>query len=57
MSELLDRLKGNVNEVAGKAKRDSDDPETRAEGAAQQIKGKAQQVKASLKAELSSDTK
>ena len=57
MSELLDRLKGNVNEAAGKAKRDSDDPESRAEGAAQQIKGKAQQVKASLKAELSSDTK
>ncbi|MEH6716558.1 CsbD family protein [Parasphingorhabdus flavimaris] len=57
MSELLDRLKGNVNEAAGKAKRNSDDPETRAEGAAQEIKGKAQQVKASLKAELSSDTK
>ncbi|NVD26996.1 CsbD family protein [Parasphingorhabdus flavimaris] len=57
MSELLDRLKGNVNEAAGKAKRDSDDPETRAKGAAQEIKGKAQQVKASLKAELSSDTK
>tara|TARA_R110001599_G_scaffold9041_18_gene44940 strand:+ start:6796 stop:6969 length:174 start_codon:yes stop_codon:yes gene_type:complete len=57
MSELLDRLKGNVNEAAGKARRDGDDPETRAEGAAQQIKGKAQQVKASLKAELSSDTK
>ena len=57
MSELLDRLKGNVNEAAGKAKRDSADPETRAEGAAQEIKGKAQQVKASLKAELSSDTK
>ena len=37
MSELLDRLKGNVNEAAGKAKRDGDDPETRAEGAAQVI--------------------
>lgn len=57
MSELLDRLKGNVNEAADKAKRDSDAPETRAKGAAQEIKGKSQRVKASLKAELSSDTK
>ncbi|WP_339693754.1 CsbD family protein [uncultured Parasphingorhabdus sp.] len=53
MGELLDRLKGNVNEAVGKAKRKSSDPEVRAKGAMQEIKGKAQQVKASLKAERS----
>ena len=57
MSELLDRLKGNVNEAIGKAKRNSNDPETRAKGAAQEIKGKAQQVRASLKTELTNDNK
>ncbi|WP_339827988.1 CsbD family protein [uncultured Parasphingorhabdus sp.] len=57
MGELLDRLKGNVNEAVGKAKRKSSDPEVRAKGAVQEIKGKAQQVKASLKAELTNDIK
>tara|TARA_R110002033_G_scaffold145020_1_gene182863 strand:+ start:3943 stop:4116 length:174 start_codon:yes stop_codon:yes gene_type:complete len=57
MGELLDRLKGNVNEAVGKAKRKSNDPEVRAKGAAQEVKGKAQQVKASLKAELTNDIK
>ena len=56
MRELLDRLKGNVNEASGKAKRNSNDPETRAKGAVQETKGKIQQVKASLKAELSGDS-
>jgi uncharacterized protein YjbJ (UPF0337 family) len=52
MGELLDRLKGNVNETVGKAKRNSKNPETRAKGAVQEIKGKAQQVKGAVKGAL-----
>ena len=34
MGELTDKIKGNVNEALGKAKQQSKDPDTRAEGAA-----------------------
>ena len=52
MGELVDKVKGNVNEAIGKAKQKSNDPETRAEGKGQEIKGKAQQVKGSVKGAL-----
>ena len=52
MGELVDKIKGNVNEAVGKAKQQSNDPETRAEGKGQEIKGKAQQVKGSVKGAL-----
>ena len=39
MGELTDKIKGNFNEAAGKLKQQSDDPETRDEGAAQEVKG------------------
>ncbi|HEY5712395.1 MAG TPA: CsbD family protein [Allosphingosinicella sp.] len=45
MGELKDKIKGNVNEALGKAKQQSDDPDTRDEGAGQELKGKFQQVK------------
>ena len=49
MGELKDRIKGNVNEAVGRAKQQSGDPETRDEGAGQELKGKAQQVKGAVK--------
>jgi uncharacterized protein YjbJ (UPF0337 family) len=49
MGELTDKIKGNVNEAMGKAKQNSDDSETRDEGAGQELKGKAQQLKGDIK--------
>ena len=49
MGELKDRIKGNVNEAVGRAKQQSDDPDTRDEGAGQELKGKGQQIKGELK--------
>ncbi len=49
MGELADKIKGNVNEALGKAKQQSDDPDTRKEGAAQELKGDAQQIKGAVK--------
>ena len=49
MGELIDKIKGNVNEAIGKAKQQSNDPETRSEGAAQEGKGKAQQLGGKIK--------
>ena len=49
MGELTDKIKGNVNEAVGRAKQESDDPETRDEGAGQEIKGKAEQLKGDIK--------
>ena len=49
MGELTDKIKGNVNEALGKAKQNSGDPETRDEGAGQELKGKAEQLKGDIK--------
>ena len=49
MGELKDRIKGNVNEAVGRAKQQSDDPDTRDEGAGQELKGKGQQLKGEVK--------
>lgn len=49
MGELIDKIKGNVNEAIGKVKQESDNPNTRAEGEAQEAKGKAQQLGGSVK--------
>ena len=49
MGELKDRIKGNVNEAVGRAKQQSDDPDTRDEGAGQELKGKGQQLKGDIK--------
>ena len=55
MGELTDKIKGNVNEAIGKAKQQSNDPETRAEGAEQEGKGKAQQFVGKVKGALGDD--
>jgi uncharacterized protein YjbJ (UPF0337 family) len=49
MGELTDKIKGNVNEAIGKAKQQSNDPDTRSEGARQEIKGKFEQAKGAVK--------
>lgn len=45
MGKLTETIKGATNEVIGKAKQQSTDPETKAEGLKQELKGKAQQMK------------
>ncbi|MGN6820061.1 MAG: CsbD family protein [Sphingomonas sp.] len=66
MGEMTDKIKGNVNEAVGKAKQaiagDADDPNrTRkddrleAEGAGQELKGKAQQFVGKVKGALGDD--
>lgn len=61
MGELVDKVKGNVNEAIGKAKQglagdgaDRDD-KLAAEGAAQEAKGKGQQVAGKVKGALGDD--
>ena len=49
MGELTDKVKGNVNEAVGRAKQQSDDPDTRDEGTGQELKGKGQQLKGAVK--------
>ena len=55
MGELTDKIKGNVNEAIGKVKQHSDDPATRDEGVAQEVKGKAQQTIGKIKGALGDD--
>ena len=63
MGELTDKIKGNVNEAVGKAKQamagDANDPnrtaaddKLAAEGAGQELKGKGEQFKGSVKGAL-----
>lgn len=52
MGELKDKTKGVANEVAGNVKQASNDPETRAEGKAQEKKGEAQNLKGEVKGAL-----
>jgi uncharacterized protein YjbJ (UPF0337 family) len=55
MGELIDKVKGNINEALGKAKQHSDNPADRDEGAAQELKGKGQQLKGTVKGALGDD--
>ena len=61
MGELIDKVKGNANEMAGKAKQavagDGSDRDNSlaAEGAAQEGKGKAQQFMGKVKGALGDD--
>lgn len=55
MGELTDKIKGNVNEAIGKLKQHSSDADTRAEGAAQELKGKGQQFAGKVKGALGDD--
>lgn len=61
MGELVDKIKGNANELAGKAKQalagDGADQNAKlkAEGEAQEAKGKAQQLGGKVKGALGDD--
>ncbi len=55
MGELTEKLKGNVNEAAGKVKQQSADPRTRADGRDQEVEGKAQQFKGKVEGKLGND--
>ena len=55
MGELVDKIKGNINEAIGKVKQGSDDPATRDEGAGQEVKGKGEQVVGKVKGALGDD--
>jgi len=55
MGKLKDKIKGNVNEAAGKLKQESGHPDTRQEGRKQEVKGKAQQFKGEVKGKLGDD--
>lgn len=52
MGELTDKAKGLANEAIGNVKQMSSNPDTKAEGAAQERKGEVQQVKGSVKGAL-----
>ena len=52
MGELVDKVKGNLNEAVGKVKQQSENPATRDEGAGQEVKGKAEQLVGSVKGAL-----
>ena len=52
MGELKEKAKGLANEIVGEAKQQSSDPETRAEGHAQERKGEAQNLKGKIEGAL-----
>jgi uncharacterized protein YjbJ (UPF0337 family) len=55
VGELTDKIKGNVNEAAGKLKQRSNDPDKRSEGETQEAKGKGQQFMGKVKGALGDD--
>ena len=55
MGELTDKIKGATNEAIGKVKRESDNPDTRAEGDRQEAKGDLQKKVGSVKGALGDD--
>lgn len=52
MGEFTDKAKGAVKETIGEAKQRSSDPETRAEGRKQEVEGKGDKAKGSVKGVL-----
>ena len=59
MGEFTDKIKGNVDEAVGKVKQaiggNQGDSDLHDEGAAQEVKGKGEQVKGSVKGALGDD--
>ena len=49
MGEITDKIKGAVNNAVGNAKQESDNPDTRAEGQRQELKGDLQEKKGDIK--------
>lgn len=52
MGEVVDKAKGIANEIAGKIKQQSGNPETRDEGRAQERKGEVQNLTGKVKGAL-----
>jgi len=52
MGELTDKAKGIANEIAGNVKQASNNPNTHADGVAQEKKGEAQNLKGEVKGAL-----
>ena len=55
MGEFTDKVKGTTNDAIGKVKQESGNPDTRAEGRYQEIKGKMQKKKGDVKGALGDD--
>ena len=55
MGELTDKIKGGINSAVGDAKQDSANPDTRAEGENQELKGELQKKKGSVEGALGND--
>ncbi|NJR78921.1 CsbD family protein [Sphingomonas corticis] len=59
MGEMVDKIKGNINEAVGKAKEalgdHNRDDSLKAEGQAQQAQGKGEQFKGKVKGALGDD--
>ena len=49
MGEFTDKIKGSINEAAGKMKQNSPNESVREEGAAQEMSGKGEQLKGKVK--------
>jgi uncharacterized protein YjbJ (UPF0337 family) len=49
MGEFTDKVKGAINNAVGNAKQESDNPDTRAEGERQELKGDVQNTKGKIK--------
>ena len=49
MGELTDKIKGGINNAIGNAKQKSDNPDTRAQGKRQELKGDVQNTKGKIK--------
>ncbi len=49
MGEFVDKAKGAVNNAVGKAKQESNNPDVRAEGDRQELKGDVQTTKGKIK--------
>lgn len=52
MGEFTDKAKGAAKEAIGKVKQQSSNPETRADGRAQEVEGKLDKAKGSVKGAL-----
>lgn len=59
MGEFVDKVKGNLNDAAGKVKEAigeaTGDKQTEAEGETQQLKGEGQKLKGTIKGALGDD--
>ena len=55
MGELTDKIKGGINSSIGSAKQESGNPDTRAEGENQELKGELQKKKGSVEGALGND--